>query len=187
MATGATIPIASESAVELIINAVRCMRCCASLGKYTVATCYGLHLVYKLTERVGYLHANMHLTILTLLAVALHLQSKAQHLEANISLVTNETSSQRMRIKKPFRISIQKSPVKNRHRLHYVGVSRVQMLFSNIIVNACLYDTSTTRVLYKMHSFKVVLAYTKSTPASLPFTHSASTIPTDVILVCVCT
>ena len=100
------------------------MRCCTSLGKYTVATWYGLHLVDKLTERhVGHLHASMHLTIPTLSAVALHLQSKAQHLEANISLVTNETSSQRMRIKKPFRISIQKSPVKNRHRLHYVGVS----------------------------------------------------------------
>jgi len=34
------------------------------------------------------------------------------------------------------------------------------MLCSSIIVNACLYDTSTPRVLYKMHSFKVALAYT---------------------------
>ena len=50
-------------------------------------------------------------------------QSKAQYLEANVSLVTNETVQQRLRIKKPIRIRIKKTSVKIVYPLHFIGVS----------------------------------------------------------------
>ena len=50
-------------------------------------------------------------------------QSKSQYIEANVSRTTETGADQSMRIRKPYRIYIEKSPVIINYRLLQVGVS----------------------------------------------------------------